>query len=85
MFFIIIQSTYILVNFRKAHEQLRTVIARVLRPSAVHGENSSEALPDAADQTAIEEVNLAYEDIKGVDVLDLSPPGTQAWEAAKRR
>lgn len=71
------------MNFRKAHEQLRTVIVRVLRPSTVHGGN--DALVDAADLNAIEEVNLAYEDMKSVEVLDLSPNGTTAWEAAKRR
>ncbi len=56
---------------------------RVLRPASVHG--SGDAMVDAADLNAIEEVNLAYEDVKGIDVLDLSPIGTQAWEAAKRR
>ena len=36
-------------------------------------------------QDAIGEVNLAYDDAKSVDVLDLSPKGSQSWEAAKRR
>lgn len=73
------------MNFRKAHEQLRTVIVRVLRPNTVGGGASSDALLDAADINAIEEVNLAYEDMKAVEVLDLSPAGSAAWEAAKRR
>jgi dynein heavy chain 1, cytosolic len=72
------------VNFRKAHEQLRTVIVRVLRPTAVQGGEKG-TMADPADQDAIEEVNLAYEDVKSVDVLDISPAGTQTWENAKRR
>lgn len=69
-------------NFRKQHEQLRTVIVRVLRPS---GSASADGLMDADDQSAIEEVNLAYEDAKQADVLDLTESGLKHWEAAKRR
>ena len=79
------QSRPFVVNFRKAHEQLRTVIVRVLRPSTVHGASANDAVIDAADLSAIEEVNVAYEDVKSVDVLDLTPAGTQTWETAKRR
>jgi len=73
-----------LINFRKAHEQLRTVIVRVLKPTASPGSEKG-AMADPADQDAIEEVNLAFEDVKNVDVLDVSPAGTQTWENAKRR
>jgi dynein heavy chain 1 len=38
-----------------------------------------------ADINAIEEVNLAYENVKVVDGLDISKEGTEAWEAALRR
>ena len=70
-------------TFRKQHEQLRTVIVRVLK--ATSATNNSEGLMNAEDAGAIQEVNLAYEDAKQVDVLDLSDSGTKTWEAAKRR
>lgn len=40
---------------------------------------------DAADANAIEEVNLAYENVKEVDGLDVSKEGMEAWEAAMKR
>uniref|UniRef100_UPI00358E5199 cytoplasmic dynein 1 heavy chain 1-like n=1 Tax=Myxine glutinosa TaxID=7769 RepID=UPI00358E5199 len=40
---------------------------------------------DAADSTPVEEVNLAYENVKEVDGLDVSKDGTDAWEAAIKR
>ncbi|XP_018619664.2 cytoplasmic dynein 1 heavy chain 1 isoform X1 [Scleropages formosus] len=85
-------------RFRRQHEQLRAVIVRVLRPqvSAVpqHSQGEaveppdmkvSEVLFDAADANAIEEVNLAYENVKEVDGLDVSKEGMEAWEAAMKR
>uniref|UniRef100_A0A3P8YHI3 Cytoplasmic dynein 1 heavy chain 1 n=1 Tax=Esox lucius TaxID=8010 RepID=A0A3P8YHI3_ESOLU len=85
-------------RFRRQHEQLRAVIVRVLRPqvSAVpqHAPGEvveptemkvAEVLFDAADANAIEEVNLAYENVKEVDGLDVSKEGMEAWEAAMKR
>ncbi|XP_061071728.1 cytoplasmic dynein 1 heavy chain 1 isoform X2 [Conger conger] len=85
-------------RFRRQHEQLRAVIVRVLRPqvSAVpqHSQGETveppdmkvaEVLFDAADANAIEEVNLAYENVKEVDGLDVSKEGMEAWEAAMKR
>ncbi|XP_016335882.1 cytoplasmic dynein 1 heavy chain 1 [Sinocyclocheilus anshuiensis] len=85
-------------RFRRQHEQLRAVIVRVLRPqvSAVsqHAQGKTaepddmkvaEVLFDAADVNAIEEVNLAYENVKEVDGLDVSKEGVEAWEAAMKR
>ncbi|XP_029806677.1 cytoplasmic dynein 1 heavy chain 1 [Suricata suricatta] len=85
-------------KFRRQHEQLRAVIVRVLRPqvAAVAQQNQgevpepqdmkvAEVLFDAADANAIEEVNLAYENVKEVDGLDVSKEGTEAWEAAMKR
>ncbi|XP_012579828.1 PREDICTED: cytoplasmic dynein 1 heavy chain 1, partial [Condylura cristata] len=85
-------------KFRRQHEQLRAVIVRVLRPqvTAVAQQNQgevpepqdmkvAEVLFDAADANAIEEVNLAYENVKEVDGLDVSKEGTEAWEAAMKR
>ncbi|XP_047110794.1 dynein heavy chain, cytoplasmic isoform X3 [Schistocerca piceifrons] len=89
-------------TFRRQHEQLRTVIVRVLRPTLapqqpqhsattpeqgepVDMKQDSLALLQAADANAIEEVNLAYENVKEVDCLDISREGLEAWDAAVRR
>ncbi|KAJ8394229.1 hypothetical protein AAFF_G00048120 [Aldrovandia affinis] len=85
-------------RFRRQHEQLRAVIVRVLRPQvsavAQHAQGETveppdlkvaEVLFDAADANAIEEVNLAYENVKEVDGLDVSKEGMEAWEAAMKR
>ena len=42
-------------------------------------------LLDPADANAIQEVNLAYENVKEVDGLDVSKDGSEAWEAAIKR
>ena len=83
-------------RFRRQHEQLRQVIVRVLRPATQPGrpgsptneESDGKGDPialDAADANAIEEVNLAYENVKEVDGLDVSKEGTDAWDAAVKR
>ena len=88
-------------RFRRQHEQLRAVIVRVLQPPAVSQATPSspggppknvedeeakpEALLDPADANAIQEVNLAYENVKEVDGLDVSKEGSEAWEAAIKR
>ncbi|XP_077971534.1 cytoplasmic dynein 1 heavy chain 1-like isoform X1 [Styela clava] len=85
-------------KFRRQHEQLRNVILRVLRPQV---QQQQVATPDeednrdnkgvnavileTADANAIEEVNLAYENVKEVDGLDVGKEGTDAWEAALKR
>jgi dynein heavy chain 1, cytosolic len=40
---------------------------------------------EAADSNAIEEVNLAYENVKEVECLDISKEGCEAWDAAVKR
>ena len=40
---------------------------------------------EAADANAISEVNLAYENVKEVDGLDITKEGCEAWEAAMKR
>ena len=86
-------------RFRRQHEQLRTVIVRVLRPHILNqtsmtesiiereiSEMKPEALAiDGADANAIEEVNIAYDNVKEVDGLDISKEGSEAWEAAMKR
>ena len=69
-------------KFRRQHEQLRTVIVRVLRPNflnqsmseSVMMDQTSEIKPEilaleAADANAIEEVNLAYDNVKEVKII----------------
>ncbi len=81
-------------SFRKQHEQLQAVIVRVLRPTAVqvqHGGAAGVEQGGAGDQietddlSAVREVKLAYENVKVVDCLDLTPEGNAAWEAALKR
>ncbi|XP_052105179.1 cytoplasmic dynein 1 heavy chain 1-like isoform X5 [Mytilus californianus] len=86
-------------KFRRQHEQLRQVIVRVLRPtttkSAIRATTPASEEPEqkigepmvdeAADANAIEEVNLAYENVKEVDGLDVSKEGSEFWEAAIKR
>ncbi|XP_077870638.1 cytoplasmic dynein 1 heavy chain 1-like [Saccoglossus kowalevskii] len=88
-------------KFRRQHEQLRAVIVRVLRPATttstttppspgaapdeVPSTKVNELVLEAADANAIEEVNLAYENAKEVDGLDVSKEGTESWEAATKR
>ena len=59
-------------KFRRQHEQLRSVISRVLR--ATEEETS-----------AIGEIDQAYEVVKEVDCLDTSKEGVESWEAAISR
>lgn len=62
--------------------------ATVARPGSPTGQEEEVADPmvlEPADANAIEEVNLAYENVKEVDVLDVSKEGTDAWEAAIKR
>ncbi|VDN07087.1 unnamed protein product [Thelazia callipaeda] len=79
-------------QFRRQHEQLRTVISRVLRPMGnKDGEKKPEkdvdktSVLNATELSAIEQVNMAYENVKEVDCLDVSVDGTFSWEAAIRR
>lgn len=79
-------------KFRRQHEQLRTVILRVLRPTKQQQQLENNAIEakqpyslEADDANAVEEVNLAYENVKEVDCLDITKEGSEAWEAAVKR
>ena len=84
-------------SFRRQYEQLQTVIVRVLRPAAptsgsgqpVSGATTpteqGEAGMETDDMSAVREVRLAYENVKVVDCLDLTPEGNASWEAALKR
>lgn len=73
----------VLYKFRRDHEQLRNVIHRVLKPS-VGEDGETRGLMNADDLDVGAEVEQAYETIKVVDTLDLSPEGMHAWEVAKK-
>ena len=84
-------------RFRKQHEQLRAVILRVLRPSSTknsdsdapigdtNGTLSEHQIIDMSDANAGQEVDLAYENFKEIDPLDISKDGNEAWETAQKR
>ncbi len=61
--------------------QSSSASAEVSAESGVGGMASAEA----ADLNAIEEVSLAYENVKVVDCLDVSKEGADSWEAAMKR
>eukprot|EP00731_Ephydatia_muelleri_P024350 Em0016g621a len=78
-----------MTDFRKQHEQLQAVILKVLRPmgsqSQSSQQSSGEATLETDDLASVREVRLAYENVKVVDCLDLSPEGCAAWDAALKR
>ncbi|KAL3439245.1 dynein heavy chain, cytoplasmic [Aspergillus tetrazonus] len=78
-------------TFRVNHEQLQRTIANVLGPKSYSAEDAAAgAATDGAviveeigDVDAVEEVAQAYAALKSVDVLDVSPTGTQNWITAE--
>lgn len=85
-------------SFRKQHEQLHQTILRVMTKPTVSAVNEADAASKpqlAAEQArneesvtvsdvdAVEEVRLAYESVKTVDVLDVTPDGTSIWVTAE--
>ncbi|KAJ2419923.1 dynein heavy chain, partial [Coemansia sp. RSA 2531] len=55
--------------FRQQHEQLQQTIVRVMTQGG-----------GSADSSAIDEIRLAYDIVRIVDVLDVTPDGTNVWE-----
>lgn len=81
--------TYI-KTFRVNHEQLQRTIVTVLGSansnSASTDESQSEQvvlIEEIGDVDAVEEVSQAYAALKDVDVLNVSPEGTQIWVQAE--
>ncbi|RIA96574.1 dynein heavy chain [Glomus cerebriforme] len=80
-------------NFRKQHEQLHQTIVKVMsQPKTitkivVEGEDKvvrqEEETVNANDINSMEEVKLAYESVKDIDVLDVSIEGTEIWMQAE--
>lgn len=87
----ILPQSFYCCRFRKQHEQLRAVILRVLRPTekpaitdGASGSSETQMM-DMADANAINEVDMAYENFKEIDPLDISKEGIEAWEVALKR
>ncbi|KAI0152489.1 cytoplasmic dynein heavy chain [Hypoxylon sp. NC0597] len=77
-------------TFRDNHEQLQRTIINVLGPRAtVNGINEEATsngvalVEEMGDVDAVEEVQQAWEALKHVDLLDVSPEGTQRWVKAE--
>ena len=81
--------TYI-KTFRISHEQLQRTIVTVLGAKDSEMIQADEApdeqvilIEEIGDVDAVEEVAQAYAALKDVDVLDVSPEGTQIWVQAE--
>ncbi|KAI8958673.1 cytoplasmic dynein heavy chain [Daldinia sp. FL1419] len=77
-------------NFRDNHEQLQRTIINVLGPGAAANGVTEEAttngvalVEEIGDVDAVEEVRQAWEALKNVDLLDVTPEGTQRWVKAE--
>ena len=80
-------------NFRKQHEQLHQTIVKVMsqpkgnKRIVVEGEDKTVRKGDETvnpnDINSMEEVKLAYENVKDIDVLDVSIEGTEIWMQAE--
>lgn len=82
------RMTYI-KTFRVNHEQLQRTIVTVLGngnlDTAVDGANDDQVvlIEEIGDVDAVQEVAQAYTALKDVDVLDVSPEGTEIWVQAE--
>ncbi|KAF3767358.1 hypothetical protein M406DRAFT_89859 [Cryphonectria parasitica EP155] len=76
-------------NFRDNHEQLQKTIVDVLGPKTVAEVTDTAAITggvvveEMGDVDAVEEVKQAWEALRNVDLLDVSPEGTQKWVKAE--
>lgn len=77
-------------TFRVNHEQLQRTIVTVLGSrqsdplsAEESGGNQVVLVEEIGDVDAVEEVSQAYAALKDVDVLDVSPDGTQTWVQAE--
>ncbi|TPX59802.1 hypothetical protein PhCBS80983_g02245 [Powellomyces hirtus] len=71
--------------FRKQHEQLHDTILKVMRtekgPAIASAGGGQSA--NLSDVNALDDIKIAYDSVKSVDVLDVSPEGTEIWIAAE--
>lgn len=77
-------------TFRTNHEQLQRTIVNVLGPKSTISSESNGAILNGAiiveeigDVDAVEEVSQAYAALRDVDVLEVSPEGTEIWVQAE--
>ncbi|KAI0009506.1 cytoplasmic dynein heavy chain [Xylariaceae sp. FL0662B] len=77
-------------TFRDNHEQLQRTIVNVLGPKATISGLSEEItangvalVEEMGDVDAVEEVQQAWEALKNVDLLDVTPEGTHRWVKAE--
>lgn len=77
-------------TFRVNHEQLQRTIVNVLGTKNLNtasiddiAGNQAALIEEISDVDAVEEVSQAYAALKDVDVLDVSPEGTQIWVQAE--
>jgi dynein heavy chain 1 len=75
------------LRFRRQHEQLYSVITKVLVPSesSTDGSTPTEGTPVIDEHFLQKEIVLAFENVKVIDCLDLTPEGVAAWDAALKR
>lgn len=69
-------------KFRAQHEQLLQTITNVSKQKN-HGSLKDNTGSAFSDSSAIDEINGAYEIVKSIDVLDVSPSGTEEWIAVE--
>ncbi|KAK4683210.1 dynein heavy chain [Podospora pseudoanserina] len=75
-------------TFRANHEQLQRTIVNVLGPKTdvngvSEGANGTVVVEEIGDVDAVEEVKQAWEGLKDVDLLDVTPEGTAKWARAE--
>jgi dynein heavy chain 1 len=75
-------------KFRNDHEQLQNTIANVLGPDeesdvVTDGTSAPVLVQEMGDVDAADEISQAYEVVKDVDVLDISPEGERLWTQAE--
>lgn len=73
-------------TFRDNHEQLQKTIVNVLGSKSGETDGASNGVvlvEEMGDVDAVEEVQQAYAALNNVDLLDVSPEGTQIWVQAE--
>ena len=77
-------------RFRNDHEQLRRTIVNVLGPTAQANDPAQRSedtggavIEEFGDVDAVEEVAGAYDIVRHVEILDVSPKGTEIWVQAE--
>lgn len=73
-------------QFRRQHEQFRSVIERLLskqqqqqQQQIVESSETAVQIVDPSDSNAVQEIHQAFDSFKHIDILECSPEGTQIW------